>query len=196
VAGPPCCCPAVSPSGDEIWFSSSRAFFAGRRLTCRIPAAVLACTSGSPRSNTAVTRAVLVTPSASGVPVSPLKLVDHAGALQGNVEPGSPRSTRAPTDPARGHGPAVAEVAAWVPFLQVSAGLAGASGGRADGTQGPICGGAAPRRYAGYLGAHGLVGRGVEAAGYSEGGPAPVALSFETGDAADDIRCGRPVSRS
>jgi hypothetical protein len=43
---------------------------------------------------------------------------------------------------------------------------------------------------AAYLAAHGLVGRGVEAAGYSERGPAPVTLSFETGDAVDDIRCG------
>ena len=43
---------------------------------------------------------------------------------------------------------------------------------------------------AAYLAAHGLVGRGVEAAGYAEGGPAPVMLSFETGDAVDDIRCG------
>jgi hypothetical protein len=43
---------------------------------------------------------------------------------------------------------------------------------------------------AAYLAAHGLVGRGVEAAGYPEGGPAPVTLSFETGDAVDDIRCG------
>jgi hypothetical protein len=42
---------------------------------------------------------------------------------------------------------------------------------------------------AAYLAAHGLVGRGVEAAGYLEGGSAPVALSFETGDAVDDIRC-------
>lgn len=43
---------------------------------------------------------------------------------------------------------------------------------------------------AAYLAAHGLAGRGVEAAGYPEGGPAPVTLSFETGDAVDDIRCG------
>ena len=43
---------------------------------------------------------------------------------------------------------------------------------------------------AAYLAAHGLVGRGVEAAGYPESGPAPVTVSFETGDAVDDIRCG------
>lgn len=43
---------------------------------------------------------------------------------------------------------------------------------------------------AAYLAAHGLVGRGVEVAGYPESGPAPVTLAFETGDAVDDIRCG------
>lgn len=43
---------------------------------------------------------------------------------------------------------------------------------------------------AAYLAAHGLTGRGVEAAGYPESGPTPVTLSFETGDAVDDIRCG------
>lgn len=42
---------------------------------------------------------------------------------------------------------------------------------------------------AAYLAAHGLTGRGVEAAGYSENGPAPVAIWFETGDAVDDLRC-------
>ncbi len=42
---------------------------------------------------------------------------------------------------------------------------------------------------AAYLAAHGLAGRGVEAAGYPENGPAPVALAFETGEAVDDIRC-------
>jgi len=42
---------------------------------------------------------------------------------------------------------------------------------------------------AAYLAAHGLAGRGVEAAGYPESGPAPVRLSFETGEAVDDIRC-------
>jgi NACHT domain len=42
---------------------------------------------------------------------------------------------------------------------------------------------------AAYLAAHGLAGRGVEAAGYPEGGPAPVRLSFETGESVDDIRC-------
>jgi hypothetical protein len=43
---------------------------------------------------------------------------------------------------------------------------------------------------AAYLAAHGLAGRGVEAAGYPESGPTPVALAFETGEAVDDIRCG------
>jgi hypothetical protein len=43
---------------------------------------------------------------------------------------------------------------------------------------------------AAYLAAHGLVGRGVEAAWYPESGPSPVSLAFETGDAVDDIRCG------
>lgn len=43
---------------------------------------------------------------------------------------------------------------------------------------------------AAYLAAHGLAGRGVEAAGYSENGPSPVTLAFETGEAVDDIRCG------
>jgi hypothetical protein len=42
---------------------------------------------------------------------------------------------------------------------------------------------------AAYLAAHGLAGRGVEAAGYAESGPPPVRLSFETGEAVDDIRC-------
>ena len=42
---------------------------------------------------------------------------------------------------------------------------------------------------AAYLAAHGLAGRGVEAADYPANGPAPVALSFETGEAVDDIRC-------
>ena len=42
---------------------------------------------------------------------------------------------------------------------------------------------------AAYLAAHGLAGRGVEAAGFSETGPAPVWLLFETGEAVDDIRC-------
>ena len=42
---------------------------------------------------------------------------------------------------------------------------------------------------AAYLAAHGLAGRGVEAADDLTGGAAPVALSFETGDAVDDIRC-------
>lgn len=42
---------------------------------------------------------------------------------------------------------------------------------------------------AAYLAAHGLAGRGLEAAGYPERGPAPVALSFETGEAVDDIKC-------
>jgi hypothetical protein len=43
---------------------------------------------------------------------------------------------------------------------------------------------------AAYLAAHGLAGRGVEAARYPENGPAPVSLAFETGDEVDDIRCG------
>jgi hypothetical protein len=43
---------------------------------------------------------------------------------------------------------------------------------------------------AAYLAAYGLAGRGLEAAGYPETGPAPVTLAFETGDAVDDIRCG------
>jgi len=43
---------------------------------------------------------------------------------------------------------------------------------------------------AAYLAAYGLAGRGVEAAGYPAGGPAPVTLEFETGQAVDDIRCG------
>ena len=42
---------------------------------------------------------------------------------------------------------------------------------------------------AAYLAAHGLAGRGVEAAGYAESGPAPVRLSFETGEPVDDICC-------
>jgi len=42
---------------------------------------------------------------------------------------------------------------------------------------------------AAYLAAHGLVGRRVEAGGDPEDGSAPVTLSFETGDAVDDIRC-------
>jgi hypothetical protein len=43
---------------------------------------------------------------------------------------------------------------------------------------------------AAYLGAHGLVGAAVEAAGYVEGGPYPVSLTLESDDAIDDIRCG------
>lgn len=42
---------------------------------------------------------------------------------------------------------------------------------------------------AAYLATHGIAGRGLEAAGYPESGPAPVRLSFETGEAVDDIRC-------
>jgi hypothetical protein len=42
---------------------------------------------------------------------------------------------------------------------------------------------------AAYLAAYGLAGRGVEAAGLPGNGPSPVALSFETGDAVDDVRC-------
>lgn len=43
---------------------------------------------------------------------------------------------------------------------------------------------------AAYLAAHGLAGRGLEAAGYPEDGPSPVTLAFETGDSVDDISCG------
>jgi hypothetical protein len=64
-------------------------------------------------------------------------------------------------------------------------GVAGSRGGRAN-----EAGSLYRSGVAAYLAAHGLVGRGVEAAGYPEGGPAPVTLSFETGDAVDDIRCG------
>lgn len=61
---------------------------------------------------------------------------------------------------------------------------AGSSGGQANE------GGSLYRSgVAAYLAAHGLKGRGVEAAGYSEAGPAPVALLFETSEAVDDIRC-------
>jgi hypothetical protein len=42
---------------------------------------------------------------------------------------------------------------------------------------------------AAYLAAHGMAGRGVEAAGYPADGPAPVALAFETAEAVDDLRC-------
>jgi NACHT domain len=43
---------------------------------------------------------------------------------------------------------------------------------------------------AAYIAAHGLAGRGLEAAGYPETGPTPVTLAFETGDSVDDIACG------
>jgi hypothetical protein len=43
---------------------------------------------------------------------------------------------------------------------------------------------------AAYLAAHGLAGAAVEAAGYAEGGPHPVSVALESGDAVDDIRCG------
>ncbi len=66
-----------------------------------------------------------------------------------------------------------------------ASGLAGSRGGRAN-----EAGSLYRSGVAAYLAAHGFVGRGVEAAGYPEGGPAPVTLSFETGDAVDDIRCG------
>jgi hypothetical protein len=62
--------------------------------------------------------------------------------------------------------------------------LAGSSGGKAN-----EAGSLHRSGVAAYLAAHGLVGRGVEAAGDSEDGPAPVALSFETGEAVDDVRC-------
>ncbi len=61
---------------------------------------------------------------------------------------------------------------------------AGSSGGQANE------GGSLYRSgVAAYLAAHGLKERGVEAAGYAESGPAPVALLFETSEAVDDIRC-------
>ena len=66
-----------------------------------------------------------------------------------------------------------------------ASGAAGSRGGRAN-----EAGSLYRSGVAAYLAAHGLVGRGVEAAGYPEGGPAPVTLLFETGDAVDDIRCG------
>ena len=66
-----------------------------------------------------------------------------------------------------------------------ASGTAGSRGGKAN-----EAGSLYRSGVAAYLAAHGLVGRGVEAAGYPEGGPAPVTLSFETGDAVDDIRCG------
>jgi hypothetical protein len=66
-----------------------------------------------------------------------------------------------------------------------ASGTAGSRGGKAN-----EAGSLYRSGVAAYLAAHGLVGRGVEAAGYPEGGPAPVSLSFETGDAVDDIRCG------
>jgi hypothetical protein len=43
---------------------------------------------------------------------------------------------------------------------------------------------------AAYLAAHGLAGAAVEAASYAEGGPHPVSVALESGDAVDDIRCG------
>lgn len=66
-----------------------------------------------------------------------------------------------------------------------AAGIAGSRGGRAN-----EAGSLYRSGVAAYLAAHGLIGRGVEAAGYQEGGPAPVMLSLETGHAVDDIRCG------
>ena len=39
------------------------------------------------------------------------------------------------------------------------------------------------------MAAHGLAGAAVEAAGYVEGGPYPVSMTLESGDAVDDIRC-------
>jgi NACHT domain len=61
---------------------------------------------------------------------------------------------------------------------------ASSAGGRANEAGSVYRGGVAA-----YLAAHGLAGRGLEAAGYAERGPAPVRLSFETGEAVDDIRC-------
>jgi len=61
---------------------------------------------------------------------------------------------------------------------------AGSSGGRGNE------GGSLHRSgVAAYLAAHGLVGRGLEAAGHSEDGPPPTTISFETGEAVDDLRC-------
>ena len=61
---------------------------------------------------------------------------------------------------------------------------AGSSGGRGNE------GGSLHRSgVAAYLAAHGLVSRGLEAAGNSEDGPPPTAISFETGEAVDDLRC-------
>ncbi len=62
--------------------------------------------------------------------------------------------------------------------------VAGSRGGRAN-----EAGSLHRSGVAAYLAAHGLMSRGVEAAGYPEDGPAPVALSFETGEAVDDLRC-------
>ena len=42
---------------------------------------------------------------------------------------------------------------------------------------------------AAYLAVHGLAGRGLEVAGHPEDGPPPTAISFETGEAVDDLRC-------
>lgn len=54
-------------------------------------------------------------------------------------------------DPAHGHGAAVAEVAASVSFLQISAGLTRYPVVELTTCEGPICCGVAPRRYAGYF---------------------------------------------
>jgi hypothetical protein len=40
-----------------------------------------------------------------------------------------------------------------------------------------------------FLAAYGLTGRGLEVAEYPEQGPAPISISFETGDAVDDLCC-------
>lgn len=63
------------------------------------------------------------------------------------------------------------------------------SAAASHGGQGNEAGSLHRRGVAAYLAAHGLAGRGVEAAGFLETGPVPVRLSFETGEAVDDIQC-------
>ncbi len=67
-----------------------------------------------------------------------------------------------------------------------------ATAGRSAGSSGGLAneGGSLYRSgVAAYLAAHGLKGRGVEAAGYTEFGACSVVLLFETSQAVDDIRC-------
>lgn len=66
----------------------------------------------------------------------------------------------------------------------------GSRGGQATEAGSPYRSGVAA-----YPAAHGLAGRGVKAAGYPEGGPAPVTLAFETGQAVDDISAAWRTSR-